>query len=206
MLLPRVVANVVSLAAVVAALVAVGPESCRSSPPAVPGVPDVVDFNFHVKPILSDRCFQCHGPDAGPRKGGLRLDRHEDALAELPSGRRAIVPGNPGRSELVSRITSTEPTVMMPDPASRLTLDEREKGILIRWIEQGAEWKPHWSFIPPSRPAVPEVEASGWPLGDIDRFVLATLESKGLTPSPVASRETFLRRVSFDLTGLPPTL
>ena len=206
LLLPRVIANVVSLAAVLAALVAIGPTSCSSSVPAMPGVPDIVDFNFHVKPILSDRCFKCHGPDDGPRKGGLRLDRHDGALAELPSGRRAIVPGKPGRSELVSRITSTDPAVMMPDPSSRLTLDEREKATLIRWIEQGAEWKPHWSFIPPSRPAAPEVKASGWPRNDIDRFVLATLEAKGLAPSRVAPRETLLRRVSFDLTGLPPTL
>ncbi len=206
MLLRRVIYNVVSFGAVLAALAAVGPASGGRSAPTMDGVPDVVDFNFHVKPILSDRCFKCHGPDDRPRKAGLRLDRQQAALSELPSGHRAIVPGKPGRSELVSRITSTDPAVMMPYAGSRLTLDEREKAVLIRWIEQGAEWKPHWSFIPPTRPAVPEVKTSSWSRNDIDRFVLATLESKGLTPSPEASRETLIRRVSFDLTGLPPTL
>ncbi len=114
-----------------------------------------VDFNFHVRPILSDRCFKCHGPDDRARKASLRLDIKEIAFGDLPSGRRAIVAGRPGRSELVRRITSTDPKVMMPTPDSHLALDEVEKAILVRWIEQGAEWKTHWAFIRPVRPRCP---------------------------------------------------
>ena len=185
-----------------------------------------MDFNFHVKPILSDRCFACHGPDDAARKAELRLDVEEIARAQLPSGTRAIVAGRPRRSELVRRILSTDPAVMMPAPESHLTLSDFEKALLIRWIEQGAEWKPHWSFIPPRRPEVPEVSGRAGarasaaaseggkaaPAGNeappaaIDRFVLASLEARGLAPSPEASKETLIRRVTFDLTGLPPTL
>ena len=182
-----------------------GVAACHRQAPPIAGVPDRIDFNFHVKPILSDRCFKCHGPDDRQRKGGLRLDKQASALATLESGHRAVVPGSTSKSELVRRITSTDPKVMMPAPDSHLTLDEVEKATLIRWIEQGAEWKPHWSFIPPVTPAVPAVRTSGWPRGEIDRFVLAALEAKGWKPSPEAPRETWLRRVSFDLTGLPPT-
>ena len=173
--------------------------------PPIAGVPDRVDFNFHVKPLLSDRCFKCHGPDDRQRKGGLRLDVQASALATLETGHRAIVPGSTSKSELVRRITSTDPKVMMPAPDSHLALDEIEKATLIRWIEQGAEWKPHWAFIAPKTPAVPAVQKQGWARGEIDRFVLAALEAKGWAPSPEAPRETWLRRASFDLTGLPPT-
>ena len=182
-----------------------GVVACHRQAPPIAGVPDRVDFNFHVKPLLSDRCFKCHGPDDRQRKGGLRLDVQASALATLESGHRAIVPGSTSKSELVRRITSTDPKVMMPAADSHLTLDEVEKATLIRWIEQGAEWKPHWAFIPPATPALPAVATSGWARGEIDRFVLAALEAKGWKPSPEAPRETWLRRVSFDLTGLPPT-
>ena len=182
-----------------------GTGACRRQAPPIAGVPDRVDFNFHVKPLLADRCFKCHGPDDRQRKGGLRLDVQASALATLESGHRAIVPGSTSKSELVRRITSTDPKVMMPAADSHLTLDEVEKATLIRWIEQGAEWKPHWAFIPPAAPALPAVAASGWARGEVDRFVLAALEAKGWKPSPEAPRETWLRRVSFDLTGLPPT-
>jgi hypothetical protein len=180
--------------------------ACGRRAPDVAGVPEVVDFNFHVKPILSDRCFKCHGPDERVRKASLRLDRKEVAFGELPSGHRAIVPGSTRRSELVKRILSSDPKVLMPAPESNLALTDYEKAVLVRWIEQGADWKPHWSLIPPRKPAVPPVKQASWPRGDLDRFVLATLESKGLSPSPEASRETWLRRVTLDLTGLPPTL
>ncbi len=119
---------------------------------------------------------------------------------------RAVVAGDTGRSELVRRILSTDPKVMMPAPDSHLALTDIERATLVRWIEQGAEWKPHWAFIPPTRPAAPKTRTDGWARSDIDRFVLATLESHGLSPSPEAPRETLLRRVSMDLTGLPPTL
>ncbi len=188
------------------AVIGVGALSCGgAAPPPIAGVPDRVDFNFHVKPLLSDRCFKCHGPDDRQRKGGLRLDVQASALATLESGHRAVVPGSVSKSELVRRITSTDPKVMMPAPDSHLALDEIEKATLIRWIEQGAEWKPHWAFIAPKTPAMPAVTTAGWARGEIDRFVLAALEAKGWTPAPEASRETWLRRASFDLTGLPPT-
>jgi hypothetical protein len=180
--------------------------ACRSSAPLPAGVPDQVDFNFHVKPILSDRCFKCHGPDDRQRKAGLRLDVKEIAFGTLASGRRAVVPGKPARSELVRRITSTDPKVLMPAPESHLALNEVEKATLVRWIEQGADWKPHWSFIPPKKPALPAVRTAGWAGNEIDRFVLAALERRGWQPSAEAERETLLRRVTFDLTGLPPTL
>ena len=180
--------------------------ACGRHAPQVAGVPEVVDFNFHVKPILSDRCFKCHGPDERVRKASLRLDRQEVAFGTLPSGHRAVVPGSTRRSELVARILSTDPKFMMPAPESNLSLSDYEKAVLVRWVEQGAVWKPHWSLIPPKKPAVPAVKQATWPRGDIDRFVLATLESKGLTPSREAPRERWLRRVTLDLTGLPPTL
>ena len=180
--------------------------ACGRRAPQVAGVPAVVDFNFHVKPILSDRCFKCHGPDERVRKASLRLDLKEVAFGELPSGHRAVVPGRPSSSELVARILSTDPKVLMPAADSGLSLSEYEKAVLVRWVEQGADWKPHWSLIPPRRSPVPSVRQTAWPRGEIDRFVLATLESKGLTPSREAPRETWLRRVTIDLTGLPPTL
>ncbi len=183
----------------------VGASACGRRSPAVAGVPEVIDFNFHVRPILSDRCFACHGPDDRARKAGLRFDRKEVALGTLASGHRAIAPGRPGGSALVERVLSTDPAVTMPPPESRLSLDDREKAILVRWIEQGAPWKPHWAFIPPARPAPPEVKTVGWARNEIDRFVLATLEARGTRPSPEADRETLVRRLTLDLTGLPPT-
>jgi hypothetical protein len=180
--------------------------SRRPAAPAVDGLPEVVDFNFHVKPILSDRCFKCHGPDDRVRKAGLRFDRKEAAFGVLPSGNHAIVAGDPGRSTLVARILSTDPPRVMPAGDSNLTLTDYEKALLVRWIEQGAEWKPHWSFIPPRKVAPPGVKDTDWVRGPIDRFILSSLERRGLRPAPEATRETLLRRLSFDLTGLPPTL
>ena len=172
-------------------------------------VPDVVDYNLHIKPILSDRCFACHGPDQRKQKAGLRLDIAENACGDLKSGRRAIVPGNVYKSELFHRIVSTDPEVMMPTPDSHLSLTAEEKAILLRWIEQGAEYKKHWSLSAPAMPEVPNVEDRGWARNDIDRFVLAKrVETQGVAsfqPNPEADRATLLRRVSLDLTGLPPT-
>jgi hypothetical protein len=192
---------------VILCLLVIAP-GCRRAPTPIEadGVPAVVDFNFHVRPILSDRCFKCHGPDDRARKASLRLDVPDVAFSRLPSGRRAIVAGRPGQSELVRRILSTDPKVMMPAPESHLTLTDAERATLVRWVEQGAEWKPHWAFVAPVKPAVPKANASGWARSPIDHFVLAALASRGLSPSREASRETLLRRVSMDLTGLPPTL
>ena len=142
-------------ASAVTALVAtlLGTAACRPAAPQVAGVPAQVDFNFHVRPILSDKCFKCHGPDDRARKGGLSLHTKEGAFATLADGRRAVVPGKPGKSELVRRILSTDPAVMMPVPDSHLTLTDIEKATLVRWIEQGATWTPHWAFVAPKKAA-----------------------------------------------------
>lgn len=170
-------------------------------------LPEIVDFNFHVKPILSDRCFACHGPDANKREADLRLDQPESAIeAYLDSGKRAIVPGSLRRSQVMHRITSDDPDVQMPPPESNLGLTEREIAILAKWIDQGAEYKKHWSLLPIEPQTPPAVSDPDWPKNPIDHFVLATLDEKGWTPNAKADKETLLRRVTLDLTGLPPTI
>ena len=170
-------------------------------------LPDHIDFNLHVKPILSDKCFLCHGPDKNQgQKAGLNLSTREGALAALKDGKRAIVPGKLGRSELYHRITTSDEEMMMPKKGSNRKLTDYEKAILIKWIEQGAEYKPHWAFIAPEKAAVPEVKNKQWVKNEIDAFVLQKLEESNLQPSPEADKETLLRRVTLDLTGLPPTI
>ena len=170
-------------------------------------LPEVVDFNMHVKPILSDRCFACHGPDKANQEADLRLDTEVGLFAALTEGDgHVIVPGDLGESEVYRRIVADDPEMVMPPPESNLSLSPREIAILARWIEQGAEWKPHWAFITPETPVVPEVNRPDWVRNPIDNFVLAKLESEQLSPSSEADKETLIRRVSFDLTGLPPTL
>ncbi|SEJ01306.1 Planctomycete cytochrome C [Dyadobacter sp. SG02] len=165
-----------------------------------------VDYTYDVKPILSDRCFACHGPDANHQKANLRLDMAEVAYKkEAESGLKAIKPGKPGSSELVHRILSADPDIVMPTPESHLSLTAREKAILIRWVEEGAEYKPHWAFTKVEKPALPKLKNEAWVRNDIDRFILKKLEDKNVKPSPEASKTTLLRRVSLDLTGLPPT-
>jgi hypothetical protein len=170
-------------------------------------LPGKLDYNLHVKPVLSDKCFKCHGPDKAQQKADLRLDLPTVAFASLPKNpsKVAIDPGNPRRSEVFHRILSDDPAYMMPEPSSHLTLSDREKAILIKWIEQGAEYKPHWSFGTPKLPDVPDVDAN-WAINPIDRFVLDRLESENLRPAAETDKELLLRRVSLDLTGLPPTL
>ena len=160
---------------------------------------DELSFNRDVRPILSANCFACHGPDKHARKADRRLDTRDGALAELEKV-RAIVPGDLEHSDLALRISSTDPDEVMPPPKSDKKLKPEEVAILKKWIAQGAKYEPHWSLIPPVRPAVP---GNGNP---IDAFIRARLEKDGLTPSPEASKTTLIRRVSFDLTGLPPTL
>ena len=171
-------------------------------------LPEVVDFNFHVKPILSDRCFKCHGPDANKREADLRFDTKEGAFVLLGDNKDhyAIVPGDVEKSALVQRIYNTNPDDMMPPPESNLSLNEYEKAILKKWIEQGAEWKNHWSFLPLDKPDMPKVKNQEWVKNEIDLFILSRLEQEGLMPSEEAAKEQLLRRVAFDLTGLPPTL
>jgi hypothetical protein len=170
--------------------------------------PGKVDFNFQVRPLLSDRCFKCHGPDEKSRKAKLRLDRSESAYSvrgDKP-GRRALAPRHPERSEMYRRIMTSNADEQMPPPNSGLVLNAGEKELIRRWIEQGAEYKPHWSLIPVGRPKAPAPRARARVGNPIDAFVAEGLEAEGLALAPEASRETLIRRLSFDLTGLPPTL
>lgn len=185
--------------------------SCNTSLPdpvkeAYASLPEKVDYNFHIKPILADRCYSCHGPDVNSRKGNLRLDREEDAFTKLASGHTAFVKGKPGKSEVFHRITSNNPEYMMPPPDSKLTLSPMEIAFITKWIEQGSEWKPHWSFIKVEKPKVPEVKADWTTNNPIDQFIQAELIARGLSPNPKADKERLLRRVFLDLTGLPPTI
>lgn len=171
-------------------------------------LPEEIDYNIHVKPILSDRCFSCHGPDPNTREAGLRLDHAEAAYGRLANDpdKQAISPGNLRRSEVYERLISEDPERMMPPPQSNLSLTPREKAIIIRWIEQGGQYKPHWAYTKPEKGMLPSVSDTTWPNNEIDYFVLAKLDQVGLFPSPMAEKERLIRRVSLDLTGLPPDL
>lgn len=170
-------------------------------------LPAVVDYNFHIRPVLSDKCFACHGPDRNAREADLRLDTEEGAYKALvkTEGMHAIVPGHPDRSEAYRRIISSDETVRMPPVSSNLTLTDYEIRLIERWIRQGAEYKPHWAFIPPQKTEVPQVDNTDWPKSEIDRFVLAKMELVGLKPNPQADKSHLLRRVCLNLAGLPPT-
>ncbi len=166
---------------------------------------DGVDYNRDVRPILADHCFTCHGLDESSRKAGLRLDLKAEAMKPLKSGVTAIVPGSLDDSELIERIFADEPDRVMPPTKHGKPLSTSQKETLRRWISQGAPYRGHWAFEPPVRPRVPIVKDAKWPRNPIDAFVLARLEAEGLHPSPEASKNTLIRRVSLDLTGLPPT-
>jgi hypothetical protein len=176
-------------------------ESARAQSSA----PRRIDFNRDIRPILSDKCWACHGPDAPNHKIKLRLDSEAAALADLGRGRRAIVPRHPEQSELVGRITAADEAMRMPPSYSGRTLSQAEIALLTEWIAQGATWQTHWAFIPPERAPLPAVKNKQWPRNPVDYFVLARLEKEGLSPAPEADRATLIRRVSLDLTGLPPT-
>jgi hypothetical protein len=164
-----------------------------------------VDFHRDIRPILSETCFQCHGPDEKQRKAHLRLDTKEGAFAEL-DGHFAIVAGKPQESTLLQRITAKDPKERMPPPKTGKKLLPEQIDLVRRWIEQGAKWSAHWSFIPPVRPATPEVRNERWVRNPIDAFILARLEREGVQPAPEADKVTLLRRLSLDLIGLPPTI
>ena len=193
------------------------------------GADQPLEFNRDIRPILSDNCFACHGPDEKTRQAGLRLDIAEHAKAKLASGATALVPGKLGESELARRIGTTDPSEQMPPAESGKTLTARQIELLKRWIEQGAEYQPHWSFVAPRRPRIPPVgrallpvrsseaedrtgksahptERAEWPRNAIDNFVFARLQREGLAPSPPAEKERLIRRVTLDLTGVPPTI
>lgn len=169
---------------------------------------DQISYNFHVRPILSDNCFACHGPDENKRESGLRLDRAESAYAALKENpdAHAIVPGKPAASEVIKRLESTDAAEMMPPPESNLKLSEAEKEIIRRWIDQGAAYEPHWSFVPPVKAELPELSDPSWAQNEIDYFVGRQLEQRGLAPNSPAEKMHLLKRLSIDLTGLPPDL
>jgi hypothetical protein len=164
-----------------------------------------VDFQREVRPILSGICFKCHGPDDATRKGGLRLDIRDEAIKPAKSGEIAIVPGDVTKSALVKRIFATDKDDLMPPPKAKMPLTEAQKDILKRWVAEGAEYRPHWAFVAPKRPALPEVKQKDWPRNEIDYFILARLEHEGLKPSEPADKYSLVRRVYLDLIGLPPT-
>jgi hypothetical protein len=173
---------------------------------ALPALAAEVEFNRDIRPILSENCYACHGPDPGARKTALRFDTEEGSKAELHSKGRAIVPRDPAASELFQRITSNSKAMRMPPAyAGKPKLSDHEIELIRQWIEQGAKWQKHWAFIPPKRLPLPEVHDKSWPKNPIDYFVLSRLEQENLRPSPEADKATLLRRVSFDLTGLPPS-
>lgn len=171
-------------------------------------IPEKISYNFDIRPILSDKCFACHGPDANKREAGLRLDNEKSAFMALKEnpGAHALIPGKPQFSEVFLRISSKDTSMMMPPPSSNLKLSSHEINIIEKWIEQGAKYETHWSFTRPKKAPLPEVEDAGWVKNEIDYFILGKLEQKGLTPNPEAGKEYLLKRLSLDLTGLPPGL
>ncbi|MFA6546248.1 MAG: PSD1 and planctomycete cytochrome C domain-containing protein [Limisphaerales bacterium] len=170
------------------------------------GAAEPVRYNRDIRPILSDNCFSCHGPDVNRRKAGLRLDVREEALKAAKSGAIAIVSGDARKSALLARINSKDADEVMPPPKSHKAVTAAQKEKLRQWIQQGAKYEQHWAFVPLAPVPAPAVKRAGWLRNDLDRFILARLERERLPPSPEAARETLIRRVSLDLTGLPPTV
>ncbi len=165
-----------------------------------------VSFNGEIRPILADRCFSCHGPDSAARKADLRLDQEDAAKVKTGDGLIPIVPGKPGESEILRRLLSHDPDEIMPPPDSNLTVSPNEIALIRRWIVEGAKWERHWAFLPPKKTATPAHPGDPWPRNEIDHYILQTLNQEGLTYSPQLDRARLLRRLSFDLTGIPPTI
>ncbi len=197
---PRVWVCLLSAAAIILALRPLVPAFAAPVDPA--GKP--VDFDRDIRPILSDNCFACHGPDEKQRKVNFRLDTRDGAFADR-GGYQVIVPGKSADSKLYQRISAAKPAMRMPPASFERNLTEAQVDLIRRWIDQGAKWETHWSYVPPKRPDLPAVKETAWVRNAIDNFVLARLEREGLKHSPEADKATLLRRVSYDLTGLPPT-
>ncbi len=199
---PRLLTSAISACVLAMMLLALS-QVVRAQAPAGGAAP--IDFNKQIRPILSDNCFQCHGPDESQRKAKLRLDTRQGAFAKLRGGGFAIDPGKPRESKLIERILADDPTDRMPPARTnkKLTLPQIE--LLKQWIEQGAAYAEHWAFRAPQRPAQPRVKTEGWARNGIDYFILARLEKEGLKPAPEADPVTLIRRLTLDLTGLPPT-
>src|SRR6266404_1079879 len=177
-----------------------------SSLAASPSGQPKVDYNRDIRPIFSENCYACHGPDQNKRKAGLRLDRKEEAFLQLKSGDFALVPGDLVRSKLIERITTKDEDERMPPAKTGKHLTPEQVGLLRGWVAQGAQWKGHWAYLKPERPALPLIKNKRWIRNEIDAFILARLEKQGLSPSREADKVALIRRLSFDLTGLPPTL
>ncbi|MEM8896470.1 MAG: DUF1553 domain-containing protein [Bacteroidota bacterium] len=188
-------------------MISCGPDLPPEVEVAYRELPDQIDFNLHVKPILSDKCFACHGPDKEKRAAGLRLDVSEAAFQELTEsvGKMAIVPKKPGQSEAVRRMLTDNPDIQMPPPEFNVSLTAHEKAVLIKWIRQGAEYKPHWAFIPPNEPKLPKASQPDRVENPIDHFIQEELTQYEMEMSPQAEKTILLRRLSLDLTGLPPS-
>ena len=165
-----------------------------------------VDFNFQIRPLLSDRCFRCHGPDSGARKAKLRLDTRDGAIKELEDGWSVVKPGQPDKSEVIRRIFTADEDDLMPPPDSHLKLTSEEKELLKRWVMEGAEFKSHWAFLPVEKFTPPQPSDARWIQNSIDAFVLSRLEKEKFQPAPKASSEILIRRLALNLTGLPPTV
>lgn len=187
-------------------LLSCGPNMPDEVEIAYGNLPETIDFNFHVRPILSDRCFACHGPDEKARKANLRLDIESNVFSKLEDKTLfPVVAGKPNRSEVIKRILHEDPKMVMPTPESKMSLTNSEKAILVKWVKQGAEWKDHWAFESPKKSELPKISNTKWAKNMIDHFVMKKLDHLGLAPSQEATKETLIRRLSFDLTGLPPT-
>jgi len=181
-----------------------GSGAAGGQPASNPPLP-AIEFNSQIRPILADNCYLCHGPDQGTRKAGLRLDERDAAL-EGVKGRPAIVPGQSAASELAKRISSQDPDFRMPKPESGRSLTPQQVALLRQWIDQGAKYETHWAYVPPRKKALPSVRDTAWPRNPLDLFILAELEKLRLKPSPQADARTLIRRLSFDLLGLPPSV
>lgn len=197
-----------SIFSLLGALALCGVGGCSQSPDAsAEETPrDTVSFNRDIRPIFSDTCFRCHGPDESSREADLRFDLPESAFAEREGGYFAIVPGDTEASEAWLMINEEDPEYLMPPPKSHLELTDEQKGLIGRWIEEGAKYEAHWAFQSPRMLPLPKVENQSWPITEVDRFVLAKLETEGIELAPEAEPSAWLRRVTQDLTGLPPTL
>ena len=183
--------------------------SCDSAAlQATATIPDSISYNFHIRPILSDKCFSCHGPDANKREAGLRLDLADSAFKALqdnPSA-HAWVPGKPEASDAFLRISTQDTSLLMPPLYSNLSLTSQEIALIKKWIQQGARYEPHWAFVPPKKQVLPKVKNKKWPIQEIDFFTLAAMEENGFVPNEEADKERLLKRLCLDITGLPPSL
>ena len=186
-------------------------QSCNNSDShatAQRAIPDSVSYNFDIRPILSDKCYTCHGPDANKREAGLRLDIAENAYKALKENPKAhaLIPGKPQLSEVFLRISSKDTSMMMPPPSSNLKLSTHEINLIEKWIKQGAKYEKHWAFVAAEKPLIPEVKNKQWAKNEIDYFILDKQEEMGMSPNEEADKERLLKRASLDITGLPPSL